>query len=180
MNATIGGIDLTIAYWVIFGIGLVAMSIAFVAHDFFHFGDDGSVLPIAAFFMGVFGAAGIVSLHLLKLSPGMSVITSTVSAIAGSVGLYFGVLRIIRKNSGTLSDKREDIVGATAEVSLAISEDQLGQITFTTPSGRSSAPARSADGKPIKQGTPVTITRSIGTTYVVTPVNFTSKEEEKT
>lgn len=179
MNPTIGGIDLTVAYWVILAIGLLMMTATFVAHDFFHFGDDGSIVPIVAFFLGAFGAAGVVSLNLLGMAPGTSVIVSTLAATAGSAGLYFGIFRLIKKNSGTLSDKREDIVGSTAEVSLAISEDQLGQITFTTPSGRSSAPARSVDGKPIKQGTPVTITRSVGTTYVVTPINLTSKGDEK-
>jgi membrane protein implicated in regulation of membrane protease activity len=184
MPGFLGNIDLTVIYWVFLGIGLVVLFLAFILDDLFHMGHDGSVMPIAAFFMGVFGASGVITLHLFNMTSGGSLLASFFCGTAGSLILYFGFYRMIKKFSGSLKDQREDIVGSTAEVSLAISAEQLGQITYTTPSGRSSAPARSADGAPIKQGTLVKIVQSVGTTYIVKPLGAAesgneTKEEKK-
>ena len=168
-------ISLNLVFWIVLLAGLAVMVMAFVVDGLLHFGDDGSVTPTLALFLTLFGATGIIVLATTG---------SETAALAGSITLstggaaagYFFFFRKLSTNDLTLRDRREDIVGKTAEVSLSIQPDAPGQITFVTDSGRSTATARSADGTTIKQGMLVEVVQCVGTTYLVRPLNPSTQD----
>lgn len=161
--------SLNSVYWLLLFAGAVIMVASFALDGMFHLGDDGSVVPALALFLVLFGGVGVFTLTTLGWGPAASLGAAAITSTAGSVGFYFGVLKFIKSREATLSNKREDVIGHNAEVSLSIRQNQPGQITFTTPSGRTSAPALSQGGIEILQGTLVEIVESVGTTYIVRP-----------
>jgi len=163
---------LNLVYWALLALGFVLMVGMLLLDGIFHFGDDGSIIPLICSFLVVFGGAGIVSHSLFGMGVTGSLVVASLSGTVGAGGFYFGIWKTIRNRESTLSDRREDIIGKTVEVSLTITPEQLGQITYTTPSGRNSAPARSEDGSAIRQGTPVEVIHSVGTTYIVRPISI--------
>ncbi|CAN5203773.1 hypothetical protein BH09SUM1_BH09SUM1_26040 [soil metagenome] len=172
--------DLSLIYWLVLVAGVIIMATALALDGLIHFGDEGSITPAIGFFMLMFGATGVVSLNMLHLTERGSFFTSLGISTVGALGFYFGLLKLIHTQENTLSDRREDLVGKTAEVSVPIPADGMGQITFTTPSGRTTGSARSENGTTIRQGALVEVVQSVGTTYVVrTARTSASSEVEK-
>ncbi|MCC5877855.1 MAG: NfeD family protein [Candidatus Sumerlaeia bacterium] len=165
------GIDLNTVYWMILGFGFVVLFFAFIFDGLLGFGDDGSMVPAAGVFMGLFGSSGIVGLNLLDLTEVASIFLGGVISTGGAVFFYFGLWKWLKQQENTLEDRREDLIGKLAEVTLTINGDSLGQITYSTDSGRTSAPARSANGASIRQGETVKVLRTAGTTFIVESVN---------
>jgi len=163
------GINLNVAYWLVLLSGLFVMATAFFLHGVLNFGDDGTVTPTLALFLTLFGLGGIVVL-ILTGSEAASIVASLLFSSGGAAAGYQFFFRRLAADDLTLRDRREDVVGKPAEVSLPIGPDSPGQITFTTASGRTTAMARSHDGSPIKQGSLVEVVQCVGTTYLVRPV----------
>lgn len=159
--------DLGSIYWIVLASGFLLLVVAVAFDGLLHFGDDGSVTPAIGAFLLLFGMAGVVCDKVLGFGAPASLASAALSGTAGGVGFYLLVFRFLKSRESTLSDRREDAVGKHAEVSLPIQAGALGQITFSTPSGRTSAPARSAGGESIPQGTLVEVIQAVGTTYVV-------------
>ncbi len=160
-------LQLVTVYWIVLGAGFFLLAFAFLLGGIFDFGDDGSMLPAICLFMVIFGAMGILGLYLFNLGSGGSVVLAAGSGTVGSLVFYLAIWKGLKSRESSLADHREDLVGETAEVSIPIGPKSLGQITYTTPSGRNSAPARSADGSAIEQGEIVEIIRYHGTTFLV-------------
>lgn len=171
------GMDISLTYWAILGIGFLLMFSSFIFDDLFHFGHDGAITPVIAIFMILFGSIGGLGRNLFDLGVPGSLALSGVSSTIGAAAFYFGVWRVLKSREGTLADRREDIVGKTVEVSLPIPRNGLGQITYTTNSGRTSAPARSLNGEEIRQGEAVEVVESVGTTYVVKPAYISGRRQ---
>lgn len=161
------GIDLNTVYWMILGFGFVVLFFAFIFDGLLGFGDDGSLVPAVGVFMGLFGSSGIVGLNLLNLTDVASIFLGGVISTGGAVFFYFGLWKWLKQQENTLEDRHENLVGKTAEVTLTMTESSLGQITYSTDSGRTSAPAKSANGETIRQGETVRVLRTAGTTFVV-------------
>lgn len=169
LPAILQSLELVMVYWIVLGVGFVLLLFAFLLDGLFDFGDDGSVIPAVCLFMVIFGAMGIIGHFMFNLEATGSVILAAGSGTAGSLLFYLVIWKGMKSQEGTLSDRGEDLVGHTAEVSLTIRPDTVGQITYTTGSGRTSASARSADGSTITQGEVVEIVQYLGTSYLVRP-----------
>jgi hypothetical protein len=61
------------------------------------------------------------------------------------------------------------LVGAMGEVSVAIPQGGVGQITISAAGERTEHIARTADGRPVARGIPVTITGLGGDSVIVAP-----------
>lgn len=157
----------SLMYWILLGTGFFILLVSFLLDGIFNFGDDGSITPAIGVFLTLFGSTGIVALNMFKMGVPGSVLTALVVSTVGSAGFYFGVLRVLYGHESTMEDRREDLVGKTAEVSVGMSPESLGQITFVTPSGRTTASARPLGNKTIRQGTLVQVVSCVGTVYVV-------------
>ncbi len=172
-------LELTMVYWIVLGVGFLLLAFAFLLGGIFDFGDDGSMFPAICLFMVVFGAMGVLGLHLFGLGGIGSVLLAVGSGTVGSLLFYLAIWKGLKAQESSLADRREDMVGQTAEVSLPIGPRSTGQITYSTPSGRNSAPARSEDGAAIEQGEIVEIVKFLGTTYLVRPLRPRGEAGEK-
>lgn len=170
------GVDLNVVYWAILGFGFVVLFLAFIFDGLIGFGDDGSLVPAVGVFMGLFGSTGIVGTNLLDLTEVASIFLAGVISTGGASFFYFGLWKWLKQQENTLEDRREDVVGKTAEVSLTMTGESLGQITYTTDSGRTSGPARSANGETIRQGEIVEVLRVAGTTFIVKKAVFDQED----
>jgi membrane protein implicated in regulation of membrane protease activity len=175
-----------IVYFICFLVGFVYALVSGALGHFFggdshvhldtsgHVGFDGgdaglsiaSPTLIAAFLSG-FGGAGLIAHNLYGPSPGVGLMIAIVGGLAVSGGAYL-LLGLLYQKTQAGSEFRDDqVVGRSAEVSLAIPGDGVGEIVFSVKGSRNIAPARSEDGKAIPKHSTVKITRSgSGTLYV--------------
>ncbi len=121
---------------------------------------------IAAFLSG-FGGAGLIAHNLYAPSPGVSLMIAILGGLAISGGAYLLLGFLYQKTQGGSEFRDDQVVGRSAEVTLAIPSDGVGEIAFSMKGSRNIAPARSEDGKLIPKHSTVKITRTgAGTFYV--------------
>lgn len=173
------GFEMTLIYWGVLAFGFFVLFVALLFDGLFGFGDDGSMVPAVGVFMGLFGSVGVVGRTLLGLEDVASILLALLISTGGAVFFYFGIWRMLKKQESTLEDRREDLVGKVVEVSLTITAKGLGQVTYTTQSGRNSSPARSIGGETIRQGDLAEVVQSAGTIYLVRPHDPTAKGNQE-
>lgn len=124
---------------------------------------------LVASFLTAFGAFGMI---FDKIEATSSPWVSGTLAVVGGVGIaaaVVGTFRAVVKRTQSSSESRvATLVGLTATVTSPIPLDGVGEIAYVQAGSRYTAPAR-AEGAldAINNGTPVTITRIVGTQFYV-------------
>ncbi len=126
-----------------------------------------SPITIASF-ITAFGAFGIVATQLFSASAQLSLVWAAAGGliVAAIAHFAFGFLLSTQASSEV---RRQDIVGATAEVITPIPAEGLGQIAFVARGGRMTYGARSEEETAIRRGTVVTIVEVVGNVALVRP-----------
>lgn len=123
---------------------------------------DSRVISVFLTAFGGFGAIGTIWGFGAVISSGFGVLGGV---IFGAIVFYFG--KFLYSQQSTSSVTNEDLIGRTAQVTVAIMPDQLGQVTFTVGEERIEKLARSADNLPIQIGTTVRIDEFAGDSVLV-------------
>jgi membrane protein implicated in regulation of membrane protease activity len=141
---------------------------------------DVSVSPLSpitiATFITTFGGVGVLCLQLFGVSPPMSLIWSVVAGLAAGGLMYLFYSQFLIRSQASSEMRRGELVGQYAEVTVPVGESSPGQVALSTKSGRMTAMARSADGKPIPRGQFVKIVRTIGHQVLVVPFSPGSED----
>jgi len=144
-------------------------------HDFgghevaMHDGDAGgpSLLSarIMASFLTAFGVGGAVGRYYGFNHPA----ASGVGVAAGIVmsGIVYQFARILYSQQASSEIRMAGLVGRSAEVTVAIPDQGVGQVALTVGGERTEHIARSGDGSPLPRGAEVTITGLRGDSVVV-------------
>ncbi|HYN09282.1 MAG TPA: hypothetical protein VES67_18005 [Vicinamibacterales bacterium] len=144
-----------------------------VDHGFDHGGDAGgpSILSVRvmAAFLTAFGVGGIVARYYSLSHPA----ASGVGVVAGIVmaGIVYQFARLLYSQQASSELRMGGLIGATAEVSVAIPEGGVGQISLSSGGEQTEHIARSADGRALSRGTTVVIAALGGHAVVVKPVD---------
>jgi len=123
---------------------------------------------IIAAFLTAFGVGGIVGRYY-NLSHPLSSGLGVVFGIVMSGGVY-QFAKILYSQQASSELHMTGLVGTTAEVSVAIPKDGVGQIVVHSRGERTEHIARAAGGIAIARGLPVTITSIGGDSVTVTRV----------
>jgi hypothetical protein len=120
---------------------------------------------VLSVFVTAFGGFGAIGIHL-----GYGVGASTGMGLAG--GLFFGAIiylfaAFLFSQQASSDVRQSDLVGKTAQVSVAIPRAGLGQVRCVLGENALEKIARSADGEEIPVNTSVTIQAIVGETCVV-------------
>jgi len=123
--------------------------------------------PILSTFLVGFGFVGMVGdrgLHLpwFLSMPSAMAISFLIAALA-----FVGIGRFMEKSQGSSHVRFSDMIGVEAEVITPIPAEGVGEIAFTTPTGRTSHPARSETGAMIPKHSMVAITQVVGNVAMV-------------
>lgn len=123
---------------------------------------DSRVVSVFLTAFGGFGAIGTIWGFGALISSGFGLMGGF---IFGAVVFYFG--KLLHSQQVTSSISNEDLIGRTAQVTVAIMPNQLGQVTFTIGEERIEKLARSADNTTITVGTNVRIDAFAGDSVLV-------------
>ena len=138
-------------------------------HDVAHDGDAGGPSIFSARIMasfltafGVGGAAGRFYGFGHPVASGMGVVAGIVMA-----GAVYQFAKILYSQQASSEVRMAGLVGRTAEVTVAIQADGVGQVALTFGGERTEHIARSEDGAAVPRGAEVTITALRGDSVVV-------------
>jgi membrane protein implicated in regulation of membrane protease activity len=123
---------------------------------------------IIAAFLTAFGVGGIVGRYY-DLSHPMSSGLGVVFGVMMS-GLVYQFAKMLYSQQASSEVRMVGLVGTTAEVSVAIPRDGVGQVVVHSRGERTEHIARAAGGTAIARGLPVRITGVGGDAVTVTPV----------
>lgn len=123
---------------------------------------DSRVVSVFLTAFGGFGAIGALWGNGALISSGFGILGGVVF---GAIVYYFG--KFLHNQQVTSSISNEDLIGRTAQVTVAIMPNQLGQVTFTIGEERIEKLARSADNSQIEAGTKVRIYAFAGDSVLV-------------
>jgi hypothetical protein len=123
---------------------------------------DSRVVSVFLTAFGGFGAIGTLWGFGALMGSGFGLLGGVVF---GAVVYYFGKLLYSQQVTSSISN--EDLIGRTAQVSVAIMPNQLGQVTFTIGEERLEKLARSVDNSYIEVGTNVRIDEFAGDSVLV-------------
>lgn len=125
-----------------------------------------SPISIAAFITS-FGGIGLIATQALRVDSTASLLWAIGGAlvVAAVSHLLFFYVFIAPQASSAL--KWSDIIGVTAEVTVPIPANGVGEIAYVAMGERHTATARSADGAEIQRGKLVVITSLAGTVMIV-------------
>ena len=123
---------------------------------------------IMAAFLTAFGVGGVVGRYYDLPHPA----ASGVGVVSGIVlsGIVYQFAKFLYSQQASSDVRMTDLVGRSAEVSVAIPDGGVGQIALSFRGERSEHIARSADGRPVFRGAEVVITGLRGDSVVVAPV----------
>jgi membrane protein implicated in regulation of membrane protease activity len=122
-----------------------------------------------AAFLTAFGVGGVVARYYSLSHPA----ASGVGVVAGiaMAGIVYQFAKILYSQQASSEVRMHGLVGAYAEVSVAIPENGLGQISLSKGGERTDHIARSADGHSIRLGTTVVVTALGAHSVVVKPAS---------
>jgi len=123
-----------------------------------------------ATFSTVFGGTGLVLTKMFKYGLGITLPVSVVAGFLVAWGVFLVFYRLFASVQASSEVQMGALVGLTGEVTVAIPSDGVGEIAYVTLGGRYTSIARSQTGQPVERHTPVTVTRVVGNTVYVTPV----------
>lgn len=152
------------------GAGYAVLSLVFgdlLGFDF-HPGGLPVLSPtVIAAFLTVFGGTGWLLLSQTSWTPLAAAAVSLLVALAVStVVLFFVVIPLEAAQKGVAPSAKQ-MIGMEAEVITPIEPGRLGEIVYLQSGTRHSAPARTADGSAVGQGTVVTIVGENAGTFIV-------------
>jgi membrane protein implicated in regulation of membrane protease activity len=127
-----------------------------------------SLSPISiAAFVTSFGGIGIIALHGF----GADGMTSLLWAVGGSIAVaavsHFVFFYVFIAPQASSALRAADIIGQTAEVTVPIAGNSVGEIAYVAMGERHTATARSADSRDIPRGALVSIEGLAGTVIIV-------------
>ena len=120
---------------------------------------------IMAAFLVAFGVGGVVARYYDLSHPAASGV-GVLSGVAMSA-LVYQFAKVLYSQQASSEVVMTSLVGRSAEVSVAIREGGVGQVSLTFGGERTEHIARSEDGRALPLGTDVTITGLRGDTVVV-------------
>lgn len=116
-------------------------------------------LSVAGFLLG-FGGAGIASgLLMPSLAGSVRVLSGVISGWGLWLVAYLIVTRMFGGAEGTSHNRREDLIGTRAKVSVSISGSNPGMVSYVVAGTRQSLRAVTEDDEPIPVGAEVRIRR---------------------
>lgn len=138
-----------------------------ISHDVDGHGGGASILSsrVLSVFVTAFGGFGAIGTHL-----GYGVGVSSAMGFGG--GLVFGGViylfaSFLYGQQASSHVRQDDLMGATAQVTVAIPKGGLGQVRFTVGGNAIEKIARSKDGEEIPANTLVKIEQVVGETVLV-------------
>ena len=147
-------------------------------HDVGHDGDIGDhdasggpsifSIRIMAAFLTAFGAGGVIARNYDLSHIAASGIGIVCGAVMASIVYQFAKMLYSQQASTDL--RMTGLIGSHGEVSVAIPQGGVGQITISAAGERSEHLARARDGMAIARGLTVTITGLGGDSVIVAPV----------
>ena len=161
------------AFGLLFLLTMLVAGDIFGDHDVSHDvgGDHGGPsifsVRIMASFLTAFGVGGVLARYY-----GLShVAASGVGIVAGAAmsGLVLQFAKILYSQQASSELRMQTLVGASAEVSVAIPANGVGQVALNVGGERSEHVARAADGKAIARGAAVVVTTLGADSVLVSP-----------
>jgi membrane protein implicated in regulation of membrane protease activity len=122
---------------------------------------------IMASFLTAFGVGGIIGRYYQLSHP----VSAGIGVAAGIVmsGVVYQFARVLYSQQASSTVRIANLVGRSAEVSVGIPANGVGQIALMAGGERVEQVARSADGAAIARGTEVIVTALRGDSLVVAP-----------
>ena len=124
---------------------------------------------IMAAFLTAFGVGGVVGRYYNLSHPA----SSGVGVVAGiaMAGMVYQFARLLFLQQASSEVRVSTLIGRTADVSVAIPEGGVGQVSLMASGERMEHIARSAGGAAVPRGTEVIITGLRGDSLIVAPAN---------
>jgi hypothetical protein len=122
---------------------------------------------IMSSFLTAFGVGGVLARYY-----GLSHVTASMVGIVSGVAMSSLVLqfaKLLYSQQASSDLHMQSLVGAVAEVSVAIPPGGVGQIAVSAGGARSEHVARSADGRAVARGASVVVTGLGADSVIVTP-----------
>jgi membrane protein implicated in regulation of membrane protease activity len=140
-----------------------------VAHDVDHDGGGPSIFSVRvmAAFLTAFGVGGVVGRYYGLSHPASSGIGIVAGVAMATIVYQFA--RVLYSQQASSEVQMTGLVGAAADVTVAIPAQGVGQIAVSARGERSEHIARSADGGAIARGTAVRVTSVGGDSVIVVP-----------
>lgn len=127
-----------------------------------------SLSPISiAAFVTSFGGIGIIATQGFRADSGTSLIWAVFGSIVVALVSHFVFFYAFIVPQASSALKTSDIVGQTAEVTVPIPGNSVGEVAYVSMGERHTATARSADKKEIPRGAMVTVEAMTGTVLIV-------------
>jgi len=124
---------------------------------------------IMASFLTAFGVGGVVARYYSLPHPAASGVGVATGIVLS--GLVYQFAKLLYSQQASSGVRMADLVGRSAEVSVAIPAGGVGQVALTFGGERSEHIARSADGRALLRGAEVVITGLRGDSVVVAPAD---------
>ncbi|MGB8647017.1 MAG: NfeD family protein [Anaerolineae bacterium] len=129
-----------------------------------------SLSPISlATFVTSFGAIGIITTQAFGASAGTSLVWAVVGSVIFAIGSHFLFFYFFIAPQASSAVRTGATIGLTAEVTVPIPADSVGEIAYVAMGERYTATARSADHTDIPRGATVSIQGVVGTVTIVKP-----------
>jgi len=162
-----------IIYLAIALVGALLLAASFVlgeVFDFLHVDSfDGDVHPLSgkviAVGMTAFGAVGMLT-HAYGWGAFLSALTSLLAALLLGAAMWW-VLVFVNRQVGSTDTSIGPLRGRTAEVTVKIPGDSVGEVVLPGVDGTRHLIARSSDGSAIPAGSVVRIVEAVGMSVVV-------------
>jgi membrane protein implicated in regulation of membrane protease activity len=123
---------------------------------------------IMAAFVTAFGVGGVVGRYYNLPHPAASGVGIATGAVMA--GLVYQFAKILYGQQASSELQMTQLVGRSAEVTVAIPANGVGQVTLSVAGERTEHVARSTDGKAVARGTQVVITALGGDSVTVRPI----------
>jgi hypothetical protein len=125
-----------------------------------------SPISIAAFITS-FGGIGLIATQGFNADGATSLLWAVGGSIVIAIISHFIFFYIFIAPQASSALKGSDVIGVTAEVTVAIPGNSVGEIVYVAMGERHTATARSREGKDIPRGALVTIESIAGTVMIV-------------
>ncbi len=126
---------------------------------------------IMSSFLTAFGVGGVIARYYGLSHPAAAAVGTVAGAVMATLVYQFA--RVLYSQQASSDLRMARLVGMHAEVTVAIPERGLGQVTLTYGGERSEHIARSADGRALPRGSAVVITALGGDSVTVSSAAVT-------
>jgi hypothetical protein len=123
--------------------------------------------PILSTFMVVFGFSGMIGEKVLGLPTTIAAPSAAVVSVLLAAVVFAALCKLFMVTQGTSHGALRDLIGSEAEVITPIPAEGVGEVAYTTTTGRASCAARSENATLIPKHSVVTITQMTGSVALV-------------